>query len=180
MVSTLNWQAITAGAELIGIVVLILSVIYLSKQIRHTNLQSVSEALKDSTQLYLAQYEKSFGTEEKTAFMRKALNDYTSLSQDEKGRLFTVVVGYVAAWDNLHTKYENGFLLEETYNSFSVAFASRVQTSGGRASIEQLHKEFALPPYIMSNTTVEEIAGIKIKPYVDCLDFLKNEQIGSG
>jgi len=171
----LNWQAITAGAELIGIVVLILSVIYLSKQIRHANLQSASEALKDATQLYSAQYEKSFGSEESTAFMRKALNDYTSLSQDEKGRLFSIIVGYVAAWDNIHTKYESGFLLEEAYNSFSVAFASLVQTSGGRAAIEQLHKEFGMPLYIMSNTTVEKIAGIEIKPYVDCLDFLKNE-----
>jgi len=63
--------------------------------------------------------------------MSKALNDYTCLSQDEKARLFSIIIGYVGAWDNLHTKYEAGFLPEWTYRSITVAFASLLQTPGG-------------------------------------------------
>ena len=100
----LSWEAITATSEIIGILVLIISVFYLARQVAHTNVQASTEALKDATQLYVAQYEKSFGTEKNTAFMRKALNDYASLSQDEKGKLFTIILGYIGAWENLHLK----------------------------------------------------------------------------
>ena len=170
----MNWPAITAIAELIGLIILVVSVIYLGKQVKHSNLQATSVGLQDATQLYLAQYEKSFGNEERTAFMRKALNDYTNLNQDEKGRLFSIIIGYVAAWDNLHTNFQSGFLLKETYNSITIAFASLLQTPGGLACINQVNEEFILPPYIMNNATVKSIAGQKIKPYIDCMDFVKN------
>lgn len=169
----MNWQAISAVAEIIGLIFIVISVFYLAKQVQHANKQSLSDSLKDATQLYSKQYNETFGTEESTAFMRKALNDYENLRQDEKGRLFSIILGYIGAWDNLHTKYEAGFLAEETYNSITIAFASLLQTPGGLACITQIHEGFKLPPYIMNNTEIRQISGFEIRPYIDCLDFLK-------
>jgi len=105
--------------------------------------------------------------------MRKALNDYENLNQDEKGRLFSIILGYIGAWNNLYTKYQAGFLDDGTYNSITIAFASLVQTPGGLACIKQIHEGFTLPPHIMNNTLLKEISGFKVRPYIDCLDFLK-------
>ena len=105
--------------------------------------------------------------------MRKALNDYTCLNQDEKGRFFAVIIGYVGAWDNIRAKYEAGFLDEAIYNSITISFASLLQTPGGYACIQQVHEGFGLPPHILKNTSVESVSGHKIMSYVDCLDFLK-------
>lgn len=156
-----------------GLVVLIISVIYLAREVSQTNAQTRSEALQDATQLYVTQYEKSFGTEESTAFMRKALNDYSELNQDEKGKLFAIILGYVGAWDNLHTKYQAGFLDDQAYNSITIAFSSLLQSPGGLSCINQIHESFLLPQHIMDNTKTKNISGHDIKPYIDCLDFLE-------
>jgi hypothetical protein len=169
----LSWEAITAASEIIGILVLIISVFYLARQVAHTNVQASTEALKDATQLYVAQYEKSFGTEKNAAFMRKALNDYASLSQEEKGKLFAIILGYIGAWENLHVKYKSGFLDVDLYNSITMSFCSLLQSPGGLQCIKQIENNFGLPPHIMANTKIKSIAGREIKPFVDCLDFLQ-------
>ena len=169
----MNWQAIIAVAEIIGLIFIIISVFYLAKQVHLANKQSLAESLKDATMLYAQQYKETFGTEESTAFMRKALNDYENLRQDEKGRLFSIILGYIGAWNNLYAKYQAGFLDDGTYNSITIAFASLLQTPGGLACIAQIHDGFILPPHIMNMTVVKQISGFEIRPYIDCLDFLK-------
>jgi len=169
----MNWQAITTGIEIVSLVFILISVFYLGKQVKLANSQSSAESLKDATQLYVKQYKDSFGSRKRVAFMRRALNDYAALSQDEKGCLFAIILGYIGAWDNLHTKYKAGFLDDATYHSITIAFASLVQTPGGFACIKQIEKEFTLPPYIMNNTVAKEIAGFNVRPYTDCLDFLQ-------
>lgn len=169
----MNWQAIIAAAEIIGLIFIILSVFYLAKQVHLANKQSIAESLKDATMLYAQQYKETFGTEESTAFMRKALNNYENLSQDEKGRLFSIILGYIGAWNNLYTKFQAGLLDDGTYNSITIAFASLLQTPGGLACINQIHEGFWLPPHIMKNTVIKEISGFAVRPYNDCLDFLK-------
>lgn len=169
----MNWQKISIALEVLGILTFIASVVYLAKQVKHGNKQSTADSVSDATKLYLEQYKDSFGTEKKTAFMRKALNDYKCLSQDEKGRLFSIIIGYVGAWDNLHTKYQAGFVPKGTYISITVGFASLIQTPGGLACIEQINEGFGLPPHVMDKTVVKNISGFEIRPYFECLDFIK-------
>ncbi|MCW5518092.1 hypothetical protein [Muriicola sp. Z0-33] len=169
----MNWEAIIAVAELIGLVFIILSVFYLAKQVKLGNKQTITDSLSDAIKLYIEQYNNSYGTEKNVVFMRKALNDYTCLSQDEKGRLFSIIIGYVGAWDNLHTKYQAGFLPKVTYNSITVAFASLLQTPGGLACIKQIHEAFVMPPHVMDKTIIKSIDGVEVRPFADCLDFLK-------
>lgn len=171
----MNWQAILVVVEIIGLIFIIISVFFLAKQVHQATKQSMADSLKDATQLYAQQYKESFGTEESTAFMRKALNDYEILSKDEKGRLFSIILGYIGAWDNLNTKYQAGLLDKGAYNSITAAFASLLQTPGGLACIHQIHEGFWLPPRIMNNTVLKQISGFDILPYNDCLDFLKED-----
>ena len=140
----MNYQAIIVLAEIIGLIFIIISVFYLAKQVKLGNKQTTTDSLSDALKLYIEQYNNSYGTEKKVAFMRKALNDYTCLSQDEKGRLFSIIIGYVGAWDNLHTKYQAGFLPKGTYSSITVAFTSLLQTPGGLACIKQIHEAFGI------------------------------------
>jgi hypothetical protein len=169
----MNWQVINSVLETISVLFIIASVFYLAKQVKQGNKQSISDSLSDATKFWAQQYKDSFGTKKKAAFMRKALNDYSSLSQDEKACLFSIIMGYVGAWDNLNTKYQAGFLPEGPYVSITVAFASLLQTPGGLACVSQVNKGFGLPLYIMDKTVAKNILGVEVRPYIDCLDFLK-------
>ena len=62
-------------------------IFFLAKQLKHGNKLASAESMSDAVQLYLQQYNNSFGSEKKAFFMRKALNDYSSLNQDEKAFL---------------------------------------------------------------------------------------------
>ena len=172
----MDLQLLSLIIEISGLLFVVVSVFYLAKQLKHGNRLASAESMSDTVQLYLQQYNNSFGSEEKAAFMRKALNDYSSLNQDEKARLFSIIIGYIGAWDNLRTKYEAGFLPEGTYNSITTAFASLLQSPGALASVEQINKEFGLPPYVMDKTVVKKIAGNEIEPFVQCVDFMKKSE----
>jgi hypothetical protein len=169
----MNYEAIIAISEVLGLIFIIVSVFYLAQQVKVGNKQTTTDSLSDATKFYIEQYNNSYGTEKNVAFMRKALNDYTCLSQDEKGRLFSIIIGYVGAWNNLHNKYQAGFLPKGTYSSITVAFTSLLQTPGGLACIKQIHEAFGMPPHVMDKTVIKNIDGVEIRPFADCLDFLK-------
>lgn len=169
----MNWQVVSIVLEIVSIIALIASVFYLAKQVKIGNKQTVADSLSDAVKLYIEQYKNSYGTEERVAFMRKALNDYTCLSQNEKGRLFSIIIGYVGAWDNIHTKYQAGFLPEGMYVSITTAFASLLQTLGGLACINQIDEAFGLTPHVMDKTVTKSISGVEVRPFADCLDFIK-------
>lgn len=172
----MDLQFSTLLVEILGLLFVVISVFYLAKQLMHGNRLASAESMSDSVQLYLEQYNKSFGSVGKAVFMRKALNDYSSLNQDEKALLFLIMIGHVGAWDNLRTKYEAGFLPEGIYNSITIAFASLLQSPGGFACVEQIDREFGLPTYVMDKTIVKKIVGIEIKPFVQCVDFMKKAE----
>jgi len=61
----MDWQAIIAVAEIIGLIFIIISVFYLAKQMHLANKQSLSDSLKDATLQYAQQYKETFGTEKR-------------------------------------------------------------------------------------------------------------------
>lgn len=169
----MDLQILSLIIEISGLVFIVISVFFLAKQLNHGNRLASAESMSDAVQLYLQQYNNSFGSEEKASFMRKALNDYSSLNQDEKALLFSIIIGYIGAWDNIRTKYQAGFLPEGTYYSITTAFASLLQSPGGFACTEQINREFGLPSYVMDKTVVKKIGSNEIKPFVQCVDFMK-------
>lgn len=169
----MKWAVLSMVLEIVSIIALIFSVFYLAKQVKHGNKQTGADSLSDAVKLYIEQYKNSYGTEERAAFMRKALNDYNCLSQDEKARFFSIIIGYVGAWDNIHTKYKAGFLPEGMYVSITTAFASLLQTPGGLACIKQIDEAFGLTPHVMDKTVSKSISGVEVRPFADCLDFIK-------
>ena len=57
----MNYQAIIAVAEIVGLIFIIISVFYLAKQVQLANKQSLAESLKDATMLYAQQYKETMG-----------------------------------------------------------------------------------------------------------------------
>ena len=66
----MNWTAIGAVGEIFGALAVFLSLIYLATQIRQSNNQARSEALRIATVAWADQHHKAFGTEAHVAFMR--------------------------------------------------------------------------------------------------------------
>ena len=72
-----DWGAI---GEILGGIAVFASLGYLALQIRQSNRQAKAESLRTATLSWVDQQQKAFDTEEKVAFMRRGLKDYSELS----------------------------------------------------------------------------------------------------
>ena len=143
--------------EIIGAVAIIVSLLFVAQQLQQSNRLAAADSLREGTQVWQKAYVENFGSEESTSFMRKALNDYQSLSKDEKGRFYARFFGFVAAFDTLHNQYEAGLLREETYLSIARWYYSLVQMPGVRQMFEE--NDIYLAPYLLDPGSNDAFVG---------------------
>lgn len=134
--------------EIIGAVAIVVTLLFVGLELRQSNRLASTESLREGTQIWSNEYSDSFGTEEATAFMRKALNDYWTLSEDEKGRFFAAIMGFVSAFDTLHNQYGAGLLREEVYESIARSYYGLVNKPGAKEILKR--NVPSLPAYLVS------------------------------
>jgi hypothetical protein len=139
-------------AEIIGAVAIVLSLVFVGIQVRQSNKLALVTTQNVGTDRWVSEYHRAFGSEESTAFMRKAINHYETLTPDEKGRFFALVFGFVGAFDTLHEQHENGLVRDETYLSIARGYYGLVQMSGVQALFEEASSN--LPNYLVSPTGI--------------------------
>ncbi len=61
-------------AEIIGAAAIVVSLLFVGQELRQSNRLASAESLRAGTQVWLKANAVNIGTEESTAFMRKALN----------------------------------------------------------------------------------------------------------
>ncbi len=137
-------------AEIIGAVAIVLSLLFVGQELQQSNRLASAESLREGTQVWIKANAETLGSEESTAFMRKALNEYQSLSEDEKGRFYVGIFEFVAAFDTLHNQYEAGLLREETYISIALGYYSLIKMPGTQKLFKE--NEVYLAPYLLDPT----------------------------
>ncbi len=148
-----DWASV---AEIVGAVAIVLSLLFVGVEVRHSNTLAATESLREGTQIWVNEYEQNFGTEESTAFMRRALNDYDDLDDDERGRFFAAMMGFLAAYDTIYNQYEGGLLREEVFVSIALAYYALVEMPGAKRAFSDAT---ALPPYLLDYSANEELIG---------------------
>ena len=169
----MNWDAIGAIGEILGALAVFVSLLYLAIQIRYSNAQAQSEAVGLTTKDWVNQYKAAFGSEERVVLMRKGLNDYSNLSQDEKGTFFSIVIGFIASFDNIYNKYQHGQLRKEVCDSMEEAFASIAVCPGIKQFWTMAGGQLSLPPYLQVYTEGRAPEHREIKPFNEIYDFLQ-------
>lgn len=159
--------------EFVGAIAVVATLGYLAVQIRHGAVQARSEALRNATSAWVTQQRSAFATEEHTAFMRKALNDYQSLTADEKGRFFGVLLGYISPFGDVYDKHRSGLMEVETFRAIEDAFVNVVTSPGARDCICAFERHTGLPDYIMEYVRGEKPVGRTVQPMTQTFDFVK-------
>ena len=167
----MSWESIGGIADAIGALAVVITLFYLALQMRQNTRQARSEALRVATESWVGQQRSAFETEEKVAFMRRALHDYSALSQDEKGRFFGVLLGYLAPFNDIRDKHVAGLMEDPTFHAIEEAFASVVTSPGARDCIESFQQHTSLPPFVMEYVRGDLPARKKIPPMSESFDF---------
>jgi hypothetical protein len=128
----MNWESVGAIAEVIGVVAIFVSLVYLAVQVRQSNQIARAEAERDILQSWMHGLEGLVDSDRTTEFFLKGLADFDGLSPVEKTRLSyrlaQLNMVYIAALEN----ERKGLIAPRLVNSFGDVVFSYVTTPGGR------------------------------------------------
>lgn len=106
----MNWDAIGAIAEVLGAVAVVVSIIYLARQVRQ-GVNSIDNATFSET---ATSWRECLGlTTQHTEEFLRGLTQYPSMPPVDKWKFSSVMHGQMSNFENFHLKWQKGWLDEE-------------------------------------------------------------------
>ena len=128
----MNWESIGVIAEVIGVIAIFVSLVYLAVQVRQSNLIAAAEAERDILQSWMHGLEGFVDSDRTTEFFLKGLADFDVLTPVEKTRLSyrlaQLNMVYIAALEN----EKKGLIAPHLVTSFGDVVFSYITSPGGR------------------------------------------------
>ena len=138
----MNWDAIGATAELLAGIGVIISFVYLARQIReNTKAQTRSNRWEVIKELKASMRHLSSDTE-LAAVVLRGFSDINSLNQVERSRFDLSVYDWLAGFEGAFLDARDGIYPDESLQVIKRAIAGYIRTDGGRAWWEQRRNWF--------------------------------------
>ena len=119
----MNWEAVSAIADSIGVILIIVSLIYVALQIRQ-NTQTIKAATELETgRMWSELHSRAANSPDMTDIWDKGLTHPEELTPTEKRRFVWFVAEYFFLVENLYRQRELGFLSLETWSQHESAIA---------------------------------------------------------
>jgi len=128
----MNWEAIGAIGEILGALVVIATVLYLSRQVRESNKHAQAEAERETQEKwnhYIDSYTRDPIARE---VMRKGYYSFDNLSNSEKSVFMVGMAQFINHLDMVLRMESKGLLSKEFSDSIGGIVVSLIATSGGR------------------------------------------------
>jgi len=114
----MNWDAISAIAEVVGVIAIVVSLIYVSVQIKQS-----TEVARSAVDLELTTMGTDFHMRvaENPALARAyymGMSDPESLTEDEKIQLYYLIPGVFLLMEGAHRQYVRGYLPESGWTPY--------------------------------------------------------------
>ena len=171
----MNWDAVGAIAEVIGVVAVIATVAYLSIQIKQSNRQQSAQAVKEAVKEFVDAYAAVTADEKSAQNFREGLTRFGDLDRNAKAvfhsKMQSLTNGYYQVW----TLYKGGLLLDEPlFRKSESLYLSFVLTPGGLQWWEAWKH---LPPETLTIHVDERLnePNLSVTPAHEDLDWFRGE-----
>jgi len=128
----MNWEAIGAVAEVIGVAAILLSLIYVSVQIRQSNKIAQAEAERDIHHHWQHGLESLVADKWTTETLLRGLADFDSLTSVEKTRLSYKLIELNVTYAAMLELAERGMVSQKITEQAGDVIFSYIMTPGGR------------------------------------------------
>ena len=121
-------QLLGSYGEFVGAVAVVITLIYLTKQIRQSNTAAETAAIQaffDSTESLTR------GLHSNGDLIRRGIGDWNSLNADEQGDLSSIFLDWASKIHMGYRLYLRRVIDDQTYASWESTFVSILKTSGG-------------------------------------------------
>ena len=124
----MNWEAVDAGAQIIGVVVVVITLIYLAAQVRQGNRVAKSQA----RHRMIEQAQSELYAQIADLSITRANVKDGSLTEDEQTKLSLFLVSFMRQREWEWFQYQDGVIDENVYRSYHQVIAIHVGTRRGR------------------------------------------------
>ena len=160
-------------AEIIGVILVIVSLIYLSSQVKQNTHQLKIQGLKEAITEFVNAFANLSENSQTTNILRKGLNNYDDLPKDEQG-IFLYKIQYLCSgFNQVLMLHKTGYLIESEFIAMSNTMKGIMSCPGSRQCWNQL-KSYPPGPFV---TYVDELLITKddVKPINEAFDCFKLE-----
>lgn len=170
----MNWDAIGAIAEVLGAVVVLVTLIYFSLQIRQSN--KLAEAESQRELMNFDVFTPVVTDPKLTSEFRACLNRYETQDPDVKTRFFFLMTNWHLQMESVFRMNEKGLIAEFSYKGYLTWYNSLLNTPGGAVFWKEVSGAYA-PDLIAA---LEALKNDPENPYrytsaFDLMPFLKEE-----
>jgi hypothetical protein len=124
----MNWEAISAVAQILGVIVVVITLIYLAAQVRQGNLLAKSQA----RQRMVEQAEREVYTQMADPSITYANVKDGPLSEEEQAKLALFLIAFMRQREWEWFQFRDGVIEEDVYRAYHEVIAIHLGTPRGR------------------------------------------------
>ena len=129
----MSWEALGALGELIGALVVVLTLVYLSKQIRDNSIQLKANSINSVAALFNDAWQPIYNDESTRSIWVNGLRQSRELSEVEQATFDLFMHRLVNPFEVVVSHYEKGILDAESYQGYIARLHSMcISSPGGR------------------------------------------------
>lgn len=143
---TFNWEAIGAIGEVVGGAAVFISLLYLAVQIRSSRRSDQIVAAAEAASAVDDWIGQIVRDEKLYELYRRGLSDYQSLTREEKGRFFLLIVQFIRSMEAIWFQLQLGAIAPGYWTSMEKTIRGIVGSIGGLRSFEK-SRDFLSPEF---------------------------------
>ena len=153
----MNWEIVGSTGEWAGAIAVVVTLVYLARQLRQSNKIGAAEAEREWFQNW-HEIVWSFGVDEHVAeVMQRGLNDYGALSQAERAVFHVRMSAVVNQADFAKTMVDKGLLSEDLLDTNVRICLSLLKTAGGGKWWSDVKHVYRIHQYLEDRRTAVDV-----------------------
>lgn len=142
----MNWEVLGAISEFVGAIVVVVTLIYVARQIHQVNTQSQASARYSFIEAY-GQMNTSISSDKEVASLFRRGFKGLELDDDEHYQFFALIGQFLNTWSALYDLHQEGLLPENQWTMVRKDIITLLTETGGRSFWEKhgkhaVHDEF--------------------------------------
>lgn len=145
----MNWNAISAIAEGLGAIAVVVSLVYLASQIKQSNTQARGEAHSNWLTTRNETIKGWISDRDTDEILQRGFDDFSKLSNVEQAIFAQQVAALINHWHLAADLIESGLLGNQLYGGATEIVLSVCATPGGRQFLESNYAAFPRGPQLL-------------------------------
>jgi len=138
----MNWDALGAIGEIVGALAVVVTLLYVGRQIHQANAQSQASARYSFIEAYGHMNATITGSKEVASIFRRGMKGQ-DLDEDEGIQFFALLGQFLNAWSALYDLHEDGLLPDNQWTMVRLDIITMLSEKGGREFWER-HGQFGV------------------------------------